>query len=268
MRTCLASLQSPDVRCLVAPVLGPGASDVARVAAAVLKAAGARTGILGRSLADTSVDGDPIDEALLGRAGTLAAEAGYQLQATHAELGELARRDGIVVVGLTAFAEAGQRVALLLDEEVTVSDPAHAPLPDLVVLGNVDARTVDRALALVPEGRPAVVAPLADDARARVEARAAEAGTPMLLGDRDHRLVERDGKLELYVRDERYVTFEPVPGIPAWQLATGIAAALALGVMGIRMREDWVLAGIGALRAEASVVAGHTDARVHRRGAP
>lgn len=248
VRFCLSTLQSPDVRYLVATVLGPDAPVVARVAAGVLRAAGAPTGILGRALEDTTVDGAPIDDALLARAGTLAAASGYQLADAGRDLGELSRREGTTVLALTAFAEASQRVALVLDEAVRADDPAHAPRPDLVVVASAGA-DVERALALVPEGRPVVVAEPGAASRPAVEARLAAIGAPALLGGRDHRIVE-DGELELFVRDDRYVRFDPVPGIPVAHLATGIATALALGVMGIRMREEWVVEGVASLRAQ------------------
>lgn len=248
VRTCLTSLLGPDVRYLVALLLGPGTGQVARVAAAVLRAAGARTATLGRTLDEALVDGAPIDDALLGQAGTLAAAAGYQLRDSAPGLGELTRREGIVILALTAFAEASERVVLLVDEAIDPEDPLHAPRPDLVVLGLVDAGGAERALALVPEGRPAVVAPLADDARARAEARVTELGMPALIGGRDHRIVDRDGRLEFVVRDDPYVTLDPVPGVEAWELTTGIATALALGALGIRMREEWVVRGVASLR--------------------
>jgi len=127
------------------------------------------------------------------------------------------------------------------------------PHPDLAVIGNVDDAGVDAALSLVPEGRPAVVAELEGVARERAVARAERAGTPMLLGGRDHRIEDRSGRLAFIVRDEPYVAFDPPPGYAARDLATGIAAALALGVMGIRMREDWVIAGLASLGQPAAV---------------
>lgn len=251
MRYCLRTLQSPDVRYLVAPVVGRGAPGIARVAAAVLRAAGARTAILGRSLGDTAVDGGPIDDELLGQAGTLAAASGYQLADDRPAMGSLLRRDAEVILALTAFAESAQRVALLVDEAVDLADPIHAPAPDLVVAGAIDGVAVDAVLSLVPEDRPLVTAALDEDAASRLEA--AAAGRSLLLGGRDHRMRDRDGALELVIRDEPYVAVEPLAGIEPWQLATGIAAALGLGMMGIRMREDWVVAGIASLRAEALV---------------
>jgi hypothetical protein len=250
LRFCLSTLQGPDVRYLVAAIVGPDATPIARAAAAVLRAAGAPTAVLGRRLEDTTVDGEPIDAALLGRAGTLAAAAGYQLADAGRDLGELTRREATVLVGLTAFAEAGQRVALLVDEAVDPADAAHAPRPDLLVIGMVDAAAADRALALVPDGRPVVVAQLASEVRDRVEGRLRELGTPALVGGRDHRIEERAGRLAFVVREDDYVTVDPIPEIGPAPLATGIATALALGVMGIRMREDWVIDGLAALRRE------------------
>jgi hypothetical protein len=250
VRFCLSTLQGPDVRYLVAAVVGPDATAIARVAAAVLRAAGAATGILGRGLGDTTVDGEPIDDALLGRAGTLAAAAGYQLADAGRDLGELTRREATALVGLAAFAEASQRVALLVDETLEPADPAHAPRPDLLVIGTVDAAAADRALALVPDGRPVVVASLAGQVRDRLERRLNELGTPALLGGRDHRVEERSGRWAFLVRDDAYVTVEPVPDLAPAQVATGIATALALGVMGIRMREEWVIDGVASLRRE------------------
>lgn len=249
VRYCLRTLQSPDVRYLVAAVLGPGARGIARVAAAVLRAAGARTAILGRSLADSVTDGGPIDDELLARAGTLAAASGYQLADDRPELGELARRDALVVLALTAFAEAGHRAALLLDEAVDGRDPAHAPAADLVVIGDVDDAGLDRAVGVVPEGRPVVAGRLVDRLRERLEAHLGE--RPLLLGGRDHRVEDRDDGLRVLIRDEAYVTVPAVEGIARSELSTGIAAALALGTMGIRMREDWVVTGIGSLRGAA-----------------
>ena len=251
VRRCLESLQRPDLRYLVATVLGADAAPIARVAAAILRAAGARSGILGPSLGSTDLDGTPIDDAMLGRAGTLAASAGYQLAATAGDLGQLTRREASVTLSLIAFAEASERVALLPDPEIDPLSPIYAARPDLVILGTLDVSTVDRAWEAVPDGAP-VVASSADEAvRSRIEDRAARTGTPLLLGGRDHRIEERGVRVALVVRDDPYVEFDPPPGIGRSELATGLAAALALGVMGIRMREEWVLAGIDSLRAEA-----------------
>lgn len=246
-RVSLETLQRPDIRYLVATVLGPGAGGIARVAAAVLAAAGARTAVLGRSFEDTTLNAGPIDDALLAHAGTLAAAAGYQLAEVRPDLGEITRREAFVVLALVAFA-ADQRVALLVDEDVRPADPMHAPLPDLVVLGDVHGAALDAALALVPQGRPVVLG--SDDAAVRARARERLAGAPILVGGRDHRAEERDGRLAVLIRDEPYVTVDPVEGLEPWQVSAGVAASLALGLMGIRMREEWVISGLASLRRE------------------
>ena len=249
VRTCLASLQTPDVRYLVATLLGPRSAAVARVAGAILHAAGAPTATLGRSLGDLRLGDVPIDEGLIGKAGTISASAGYQLAYSAPELGELSRREGVVILALTAFAEASQRVALLLDPPVDPSDPVHAPQPDLVVIGPLDGPGLDRALDLVPKGCPLVIAPMPEAARESAEERITKAGMPALVGGRDYAVVGRDGQLEVLVRGEPYVRVDAVPDLSLDEIATGIAAALALGALGIRMREDWVVAGIAALGA-------------------
>ncbi len=248
VRSCLAALQHPDTRYLVATVIGPGAVAVGRVMSSVLGAAGAPTGICGDALEQASVGGAALDDALLGRAGTLAASAAYTVHQTEPALGELGRREGVVLVALVAFAEANQRVALLLDEEAVAADPIHAPRPDLVVVTPSAGEALDRALGLIPEGRPAVVASLAPAERERVETWAKTAGAPLLLGGRDHEVRDENGHRVFDVRGEPYVTFDPLPSVDAASLGCALAGVLALGVMGIRMREDWVTAGLDALR--------------------
>lgn len=248
VRFCLHSLQRPDIRYLVAVIVGGGAAEIARVTSAILRAAGAPTATLGPTSADATLDGAPIDDGLLARAGTLTASADYQLRATGSEGAELTRREAQVILALTAFAEANERVALLVDEEVRPDDPIHAPTPDLVTIGEVDGTSAERALSLVPEGRPAVTAELAGEIRDRCERLAGERGIPILVGGRDHSIVQTAAGLEFSVRGERYVTVEPVAGFASWRIAAGIATALALGVMGIRMREDWISEGLATLR--------------------
>lgn len=250
VRFCLSTLLGPDVRYLVGTVVGADAAPVARVAAAVLRAAGAPTGVFGAGLATATVDGAAIDDALLARAGTLTAASGYQLADSGRDLGELTRREAELILALNAFADASQRVALLVDPAIAPDDAVHAVRPDLVVVGSVERAAVDRALALVPEGRPVVVTALAEETRAYVEERVAALGIPAMIGGRDHAVDAHDGELAFSVRGERYVAFSAVEGLTRDVLATGLAAALALGVMGIRMREEWVLEGIERLRSE------------------
>jgi hypothetical protein len=139
-------------------------------------------------------------------------------------------------------------VALLLDPAIDPHDPVHAPRPDLVVVATTVPALVDRALELAAEARPLVVAPLEGAARERAEARVKELGVPALIGGRDYALRSRDREVELLIREEPYVRFDPPAGIEAADLATGIATALALGALGIRMREEWVTNGLETLR--------------------
>jgi hypothetical protein len=248
VRTCLASLLDPDIRYLVATVIGSSAAAVGRVASSVLRAAGARTATLGSGLAETLVDREPIDDALLAKAGTMAAASGYQLAASAPEQGELTRREGTVILALTAFAESSQRVALLLDPASDRHDPIHAPRADLVVIASERWAEVERALDQVGEGTPLVLATPEESARERVLSRVADLGVPALVGGRDYRVRERGAEVELLIRDEPYVRFEPPALVDRGHLATGIASALALGALGIRMREEWILAAMDELR--------------------
>lgn len=248
VRTCLASLQNPDVRYLVATVSGPRASGVARVAAAVLRSAGAPTSTLRATLEQTGVDRGPLDDALLAKAGTMAAASGYQLAATAPELGELSRREATVILALTAFAESSQRVALLLDPGSDRHDPVHAPRPDLLVIASGSWTEAAHALDLAVEGVPLVIARPEESARENTLSRVGELGVPALVGGRDYAVREREGDVELLVRDEPYVRFAPPALVDHEELATGIATALALGALGIRMREDWILAAMDELR--------------------
>ena len=254
VRSCLASLVDPDVRYLVAAVIGPDAAPVARVMAAVLEAAGAPTGTMTRSLHDIRLSGAPLDDALIAASGTETASAVYTLHETQPALGEVTRREANVLLGLIAFAKAGRRVALLLDEEGTGADPVHGPTPDLVVITRGPLETIQRALALVPSGRPAVAASLDDDARDATLEWERTSGSPLLLGDRDHEVRAGDGGPWAFaVRGEPYVSFEPVAGIDPIQMSCGLAAALAIGALGIRMREEWLIRGLDALRGPVGV---------------
>ncbi len=248
VRTCLASVLDPDVRYLVATVSGSAAAGVARVAAAVLRSAGARTATLGATLGQTLVDRDAIDDALLAKAGTMAAASGYQLAATSPELGELSRREVTVILALIAFAESSQRVALLLDPTSDRLDPLHAPRPDLAVIASGVWSDAERGLDQVAEGTPLVMARPEESARDGARSRVAELGVPALVGGRDYAIREQGGEVELLVRDEPYVRFEPPALVDHDELATGIATALALGALGIRMREEWILTAMDELR--------------------
>lgn len=246
VRVCLASLQHPDVRYLVALILGPGAPEIASVARAVLEAAGAPTGILGRGIESIRVRGAALDEPLLATAGTLVAAASYQLPANRPELGELGSREAVVALALTAFAEASQRVALIVDEPIEAGAPAHAPKPDLVALGRITRDAAARALQLIPAGCPVVTAPLEGDLSATIVDRARRQGSPVLLGGRDFTYDADLNGIDLHVGGESYRGLARGGAADPADLVTGIVAALGLGALGIRMREEWVREGAEA----------------------
>ncbi|HET8568426.1 MAG TPA: hypothetical protein VFM93_05505 [Candidatus Limnocylindria bacterium] len=243
VRRCLAALQRPDIRYLVATVAGPGAGRVARVIRGVVEAAGAPTGTVDGS---ARLGGAPLDDPLVASAGTLLADAALLLSQ---EGTELVRREADVLLALVAFAQASRRVALLVDEDVRTDDPLHVPVPDLVVLCGLDGERADRALSLLPDARPVVACGADDPARERILAVTGERGLPLLLAGRDFAATGDGPALDVEVAGERYAALPRAPEVTPDELATGIAGALALGALGIRMREEWVHTGAAAARA-------------------
>lgn len=238
----------PDVRYLVAHTVGRYSAQIARVCAAVLGAAGAPTGVLGKE--GRSTEG-PIDEALYERAGRLTISAAHQLGIVRPDLGEAVRREVDVALALTAFAEANLRVALLVEDGPPTDVALAAVHSDVVVLGVVDLAAVDDCFALVRDGSPVVCAPQAGAVRQRVEALATERAVPLLLGARDFTFDPREGSCDVTVAGERYAALPLPDGMEPWQLATGVAAALGVAALGVRMREEWIHAGVAAVAASA-----------------
>ncbi|CAN5253270.1 hypothetical protein BH18CHL2_BH18CHL2_04840 [soil metagenome] len=236
-------LQRPDIRYLVAPVVGGSAARIAAVGAAILETAGAPTGRLERGVA--TVSGRPFDEPLLARAGTLAAAATYQLGASRPDLGEPTRREVEVTLALSAFAEANVRVALLVDEALEARAAAGAK-PDLVIAGRIEAPDVEPLLALARRRVPIVAAAQDPSTQARLEAGAAAHALPLLLGGRDFSHDDHGTESDVRVGSERYGRLPRGGALAGWELATGVAAALGLGILGIRLRPEWVAAGARA----------------------
>lgn len=236
----------PDVRYLVGHVAGGSSAAIARVCAAVLGAAGARTGILE---GEGRLPEGPIDDALYDRAGRLTISAAHQLGIVRPDLGEAVRREIDVGLALTAFAEANLRAALLVEEGPPADVALAAVHADVVLLGEVDADDVATCFALVRDGSPMVCAPQAEAARRRIEELATERAVPLLLGDRDFTFEAGAGACDVTVAGERYAALPLPSGMLPWQLATGIASALGVAALGIRMREEWIHAGVAAVGA-------------------
>lgn len=236
----------PDVRYLVAHVVGRSTGPIARVCASVLAAAAARTGILE---GEGRLPEGPIDDALYDGAGRLVISAAHQLGIARPDLGEAVRREIDVALALIAFAEAGLRVALLVEEGPPADLALTAVHADLVVLGETGTAEVERAFALVRDGSPVVSAPQDPATQRRIEDLATERAVPLLLGGRDFSFETGAATCDVTVAGEQYAEL-PIPdGVLPWQLATGIGAALGIAALGIRMREEWVHAGVAAMGA-------------------
>lgn len=243
VRAGLEILGRPDIRYLVATVRGPGAPAIARYARAILEAAGAAVGS----------PGDAIDDELFGVAGTEAASAGYSLGASRPELGDLTRGELRLLLALTALAAANRRVVLLVDPApVTAPTLFDAPAADVSVFSGPED-DIALVLAGAPAGRPVVVLP-PDPSLAlhpdRLDAVGAERGLAILRAGREFSLEQDDGRLAVTVAGETYADLPVRPGDDPWHVATGAATALAIALLGIRMRPEWVARGVRAAAAE------------------
>jgi len=245
VRAGLEILGRPDIRYLVATVRGPGAPVVARYARGILEAAGAPTG----------TPDDPLEDALLGWAGTEVASAGYSLGASRPDLGELSRAEITLLLGLTALAAANRRVVLLVDEGAlggpTLFDAVAADA--LALIGPAGA--VAEALGGVPAGRPVVVTPAPPDSAPlahtdQIDRIAADRGLALVRAGREFSAVRREGVLDVTVAGEAYTGLAPAGADDSWHVATGVATALAVALLGIRMRPEWVVRGVSAAAAE------------------
>lgn len=246
VRAGLEILGRPDIRYLVATIRGAGAATVSRYARAILDAAGAPTGMLG----------DPIREELFAMAGTEAASTGYSLGASRPELGELSRADLTLLLELTALAAANRRVVLLVDAGPIVAPVLLDAIAADVSVFNGPEDEIARALAAVPAGRPVVVvppdhpSPASSGDRDRLDAVAGERGLAILRAGREFSVQRRDGAIAVTVAGETYDGLLPAAGDDPWHVAAGVATALAVALLGIRMRPEWVARGVSAAAAE------------------
>ncbi len=236
----LLDANRPDVRYLVARVAGGGARRIASVCAAVLIEAGAPTGVLD---VEPRLPTGPLDDALYARAGRLVLSAAYQLGLQRPELGECSRREVEVALALTAFAEASLRVVLLVEERPGYDAALGVVDADITVFGRLGDDHVETVLARLPEGRPFVSAPQEPAVHGRIDAVATERALPVLLGGREFTSEDADGHSDVIVVGERYAALPRGADTEGWELATGIAAALGVGALGVRMRTEWVIAG-------------------------
>lgn len=241
IRAALEILGRPDIRYLVATIRGPGAAVIARYARSILEVAGAATG--GPS--------DPIGDELLAAAGTEIASAMYSLGASRPELGEMSREELSLLLGLAALAARSRRVALLADEgPLGAASLVDAVTADVLVLSGTGPALLD-ALRNAPRDRPVVIvdAETDGDAAGR-EAIAVERGLSLLRSGREFSWAVGGTGLAVTVAGETYAGLAPAPRDEPAEVAAGVTTALAIALLGVRMRPDWVERGVSRGAAE------------------
>jgi dihydrofolate synthase/folylpolyglutamate synthase len=262
--TLLDTLGRPDVRYLVAQVAGTnGKGSTAAMLAAILEAAGARAGLytsphLRRWEERIRISQLPIDDPLLARAGGLVIDAAMQIGD---EAALLTRFEFWTALACVAFAEASCRAAVL---EVGLGgryDATSATRVDLAVitrigldhtavLGHSRAQIAAEKAAIIRPDLPVVCALQPEDALEVIVGRARELNAPLLVCGRDVTWRRTEEGLDVTVLGQTYESLR-VPLRGQYQdenAATAVAAALALGTLGIQMRPEMIAAGIAAAR--------------------
>lgn len=156
-----------------------------------------------------------------------------------------------MLIGLVAAASSSRRVVLLVDEG-PVGGPAlaDAVAADVVMLSGPEDAIASR-LGELPAGLPVVVGPFADPASgARIGRIGADRGLALVLAGRDFSVGRDEDTVDVTVAGESYAGLTPAAGDDRWLVAGGIAAALAVGSRGVRMRPEWVGRGVAAAAAE------------------
>jgi hypothetical protein len=138
------------------------------------------------------------------------------------------------------------RVVLLVEEEPGADAALSVVTADLAVLCRLDAGLVDAALAAIADGTPVVAAAQETGIRARLETAAKDRALPLLLGDREFTHEDHDGTSDVTVAGQRYAALPRGRDVAGWELATGVVAALGIGALGVRMRDEWIVAGARA----------------------
>lgn len=241
IRAALEILGRPDIRYLVATIRGPGAAVIARYARAILEVAGAPTG----------GPADPIADQLLAAAGTEVASAMYSLGASRPELGEMSQEELTLVLGLAALAATNRRVVLLADgRPLEAPSLVDAVTADVVVLSGTGPALLE-ALRNAPRDRPVVIAGAETDGDATGrEAIATERGLSLLRSGREFSWAVDGMGLAVTVAGETYAGLAPAPRDEPPAVAAGVTTALAIALLGVRMRPEWVERGVSRGAAE------------------
>ncbi|HKW78322.1 MAG TPA: cyanophycin synthetase, partial [Candidatus Limnocylindria bacterium] len=257
-------LGRPDVRYLVAQVAGTnGKGSTAAMLSSSLEAAGARTGLftsphLARWEERIRISGAVIGDALLAESGALVLDAALQLEAAE---GDLTRFEFWTALACVAFGLAACRAAVL---EVGLGgryDATTAARVDLAVitrigldhtaiLGNSVEEIATEKAAIMRARMPTVSAPQEPAAREIITSRADALAAPLLLGGRDFTWVRTPEGLDVTVFAQTYAGLRlPLRGLFQDENAsTAVAAALAMGTLGIKMRPEMIEAGIASAR--------------------
>ncbi len=257
-------LGRPDVRYLVAQVAGTnGKGSTAAMLASILEAAGARTGLytsphLARWEERIRIEGAPVDDALLERAGALVLDAVLQLAR---EDGRLTRFEFWTALACVAFGLASCRAAVLevglggrydatTAARVDLSALTRVALDHTAVLGSTLGAIAEEKVAIVRERMPVVSAPQDEEARRVVLARVEAMRAPLLLGGRDFTWRRTPDGLEVTVLGQPYGALRvPLRGMYQEEnAATAVAAALAVGALGIHVRPESIQDGIALTR--------------------
>lgn len=257
-----------------------GKGSTAAILAAILRAAGLRTGLSTSPHLHTVrerivLDGVPIAEATFADLAGRVEDAAVALERDEPELGAVTTFEVLTALGFLAFAEAGCELAVV---EVGLGggyDATNVLVPLVSVISRLDyehtailGRTLPEiAVAkagIIKPGVPVVVAPQEPAPLAVIAAVAAERGSPLLIGGKDWRLAG---------------TWRDFDAFGPWGAYRGLRLALPgahqVENAGLALAACWALRASGVVIAEPATRAGLAAVawpgrfeRVARAGAP
>lgn len=263
----LDRLGAPHRRLGILHVAGSkGKGSTAALAAAVLTAAGHRTGLytsphLHSFRERMVVDGEPPTPAAFGRLAAVVDRAARAVEAAMPHLGQVTTFELLTAMGFLRFAEAACAVAVVevgLGGEwdaTNVVDPIVSAIARIdrehtAVLGSTLAAIAGAKAGIIKPGRPVVVAPQADGVVAVFAARAKAAASPLLVGGRDWRTGG---------------TWRNFAAVGPWGSVTNLRSALAgahqLDNAGLAIAALWWMNAAGFATEETAVRTGLATVR-------
>lgn len=257
-------LGRPDAEYVVAQVAGTnGKGSTSAMLAAILEAAGARTGLftsphLRRWEERIRIGGRVIEDDPLGKAGGLVVDAARQLSA---ELGPLTRFEFWTALACVAFRLASCRTAVLevglggrfdatTAARVDLAVITRIALDHTAVLGPSLADIAREKAAILREGAPAVCAPQEDEAKREIVTHTRALHARLLLAGRDFSWRRSSDGLAVTVLGETYDRLELALRAPYQDEngSTAVAAAVAASTLGVAVRPGAIRAGLVAAR--------------------